>query len=88
MTDPGVPSSVIAAVTGKDLLERLDSLTREFTHLAAKLDDIPSAVHDHETRLRHLEAAKVVTWSHAAAAATLFILLMGALAAWVAIGHR
>lgn len=52
---PPQPQTVLATITGKDLLDRLDGLTNAFQDLTRKLDDIPGKVADHEKRIRTLE---------------------------------
>lgn len=54
-TNPPPVQSVIATVTGNDLLARLDSISTSVAHLTAKIDDIPLTLHDHEGRIRLLE---------------------------------
>lgn len=54
MTEPQ-PVPVVATISGKDLLDKFDSLTASVNQLATKLDDVPSKVADHESRIRALE---------------------------------
>jgi len=72
MTMSQVPQPIIATVTGNDLLARLDSISTNVAHLTAKLDDIPSTLHDHEGRLRLLEQWR---WRGAGIAAVVSSLL-------------
>lgn len=64
MTTPQAPA--LATITGADLLDRLDRLSRDFADMSRKLDDIPRQVHDHESRIRALERR---LWMAAGAAA-------------------
>ena len=66
MTDQQ-PATVIATVTGPDLLRRLDDLTAIVSRLAAKFDAIPDKIDDHEGRIRGLERR---LWIASGAAAT------------------
>lgn len=52
----------IATVSGKDLLDRLDSLSTNFRDFTQKLDDVPTKVADHEIRLRTIEGRHFVSW--------------------------
>lgn len=46
---------ILATITGKDLLDKLDGVTQAVTDLALKISPLPAAVADHEGRLRRLE---------------------------------
>jgi hypothetical protein len=103
MTTPAplAAQPVIATVTGKDLLDQLNSLAANFATMSAKLDDLPATVHDHENRLRALEGFNVADhggrlttleqskWkSSGVAAAISGILSSGALAAILQATHQ
>jgi hypothetical protein len=79
------PTPVIATVTGKELLDKLDSLTASVTQLTAKLDDIPHTVADHEQRVRKLEGERFVTWPQLAGVLSLLMLALTAVAAFLAL---
>jgi len=53
MTTP--QPAIVATISGADLLDRLDRLSRDFSDMSRKLDDVPRQVHDHESRLRAVE---------------------------------
>lgn len=102
MTTPPVGAQpVIATITGKDLLDQLNSLASNFATMSAKLDDLPATVHDHETRLRTIEGHSVgdhgtritalerAKWKGAGVAAGLSSLVSsGAVAGIIAAMHR
>jgi hypothetical protein len=55
MTEPPQPQSVLATITGKDLLDKLEALTTAMQAIAVTIDPLPKMVADHETRLRAVE---------------------------------
>lgn len=75
------PAAVVATISGKDLLDRLDALSTSFTELSRKLDDIPTHVADHEARIRVVEARRPVTWPQMAGVITVLLAIIGTWAA-------
>lgn len=49
------PQTIVATVSGGDLLSRLDTLSTKMARIEAKIDDIPVHVRDLENRVRTLE---------------------------------
>lgn len=79
------PTAVIATITGKDLLDRLDSLSTSFRDFTQKLDDVPSHVADLELRMRVQESMPrpYVTWSGLGAVLTLLCVVLAVVAAFL-----
>jgi hypothetical protein len=74
-------SPVIATITGDELLNELKAISKSLS----KLDDVPAQVKDHETRLRHQESLRCVTWAQLGGVLTLLLTVLTVAAAFLAV---
>jgi hypothetical protein len=77
VTEP-TPTPVIATVTGKELLDKLDALASAFASLSSKMDNVPA-------RLARIEEKNYVTWAQLGGVLTLLTVALGVVAAFLAV---